>query len=74
MNTFSCLPVYYASFFNQPEMPYHCIQDYSSPQLCSLMIEMITWNLFDNYSELLRVMDLNISNHSQKAIITLTQK
>ena len=35
-----------SSFFYQPEMPYDMIRDYSSSQLCSLMIELIMWNLF----------------------------
>ena len=55
LSTFLCLHVYYASFFNQPEMPHNIIQNYSSPQLCSLRIEIITWNLLNDYSKPLRV-------------------
>ena len=46
--------IMFSSFSNQPEILYKTIQDYSSPQLFSLMIEM---NLFNGDLKLLRLMD-----------------
>ena len=44
-----------SSFYNQLEMPFYIFQDYSSPQLCSLVIENISRNSLNSYSESLHV-------------------
>ena len=44
-------------FPNQPETPYRIIQDYSSQQLRSLMLENTTWNSLNDYPKSLRVID-----------------
>ena len=59
------------SMFNQTEMHYNIIKNYSSSPLCSSMIKIIAWNSFNDYSNSFRVIDQSISIISRRQLLHL---